>query len=36
MSRSIGWVLTSDEIVDRLGLSAPDRSELADVTTGGN
>jgi nicotinamidase-related amidase len=37
MSRSIGWVLTVDEIVDRLGLSGPGaRAELADVTTGGN
>jgi nicotinamidase-related amidase len=36
MSRSIGWVLTVDEIVDRLGLSGPDRAELVDATTGGN
>jgi nicotinamidase-related amidase len=36
MSRSIGWVLTSDEIVDRLGLSGQDLTELADATTGGN
>ena len=36
MSRSIGWVLTVDEIVDRLGLSGRDRTELADATTGGN
>jgi hypothetical protein len=26
MSRSIGWVLTVDEIVDRLGLSGRDRA----------
>ncbi len=36
MSRSIGRVLTVDEIVDRLGLSRRDRTELADATTGGN
>jgi len=36
VSRSIGWVLTVDEIVDRLGLSGRDRTELADATTGGN
>jgi len=36
MSRSIGWVLTGDEIVDRLGLSGRDRTELTDATTGGN
>lgn len=37
MSRSIGWVLTVDEIADRLGLSGQeDRSQLAGATTGGN
>ena len=36
MSRSIGWVLTVDEIVDRLGLSESDRTQLVDATTGGN
>lgn len=36
MSRSIGWVLTADEIVDRLGLSGQGRTDLVDATTGGN
>jgi nicotinamidase-related amidase len=36
MSRSIGWVLTVDEIVGRLGLSGQDQGVLADATTGGN
>lgn len=36
MSRSIGCVLTADEIVDRLGLPGRERTELVDATTGGN
>lgn len=36
MSRSIGWVLTADEIVGRPGPSGQDRSEPAHATTGGN
>ena len=36
MSRSIGWVLTADEIVDRLGRSGPERTDLVDATTEGN